>query len=109
MWNKVFYAMETLWLFVHSILAITNQYTFTGTFILQREFFIYETGSDIERYRLCNVFGDFPCSPVVKTPCASNSGGVRSIPGWGTKIPHASWCGQKIKLKKPQNYEMCFW
>ena len=25
----------------------------------------------------------------------SNAGGMDSIPGWGTKIPHALWCGQK--------------
>ena len=27
--------------------------------------------------------------------CASNAGGASSIPGGGTKIPHATWCGQK--------------
>ena len=27
----------------------------------------------------------------------SSAGGVGSIPGWGTKIPHAVWNGQKIK------------
>ena len=26
---------------------------------------------------------------------ASNAGGTGSIPGWGTKIPHALWSGQK--------------
>ena len=26
---------------------------------------------------------------------ASNAGVMGSIPGWGTKIPHASMCGQK--------------
>ena len=26
--------------------------------------------------------------------CASTAGGVGSVPGWGTKIPHAEWCGQ---------------
>ena len=30
----------------------------------------------------------------------SSAGGMGSIPGWGTKIPHASQCGQK-KGKKP--------
>ena len=24
-------------------------------------------------------------------------GGMDSIPGQGTKIPHAMWCGQKVK------------
>ena len=27
----------------------------------------------------------------------SSAGGVGLIPGWGTKIPHAVWSGQKIK------------
>ena len=35
------------------------------------------------------TYGDFPSSPVVKNP-PSNAGDVGSIPGWGTKIPHAS-------------------
>ena len=26
---------------------------------------------------------------------ASTAGGMGSIPGLGTKIPHAAWCGQK--------------
>ena len=33
---------------------------------------------------------DFPGGPVVKTsPC--NIGGAGLIPGWGAKIPGASW------------------
>ena len=32
--------------------------------------------------------------------CASNAGGTCSIPGGGTKIPHAVWCGQKEKIKQ---------
>ena len=31
---------------------------------------------------------------------ASNAGGMGLIPGQGTKIPHATGWGQKIKLKK---------
>ena len=35
--------------------------------------------------------------------CASTAGGTGSVPGWGTKIPHAARCGQKkernIKIK----------
>ena len=30
----------------------------------------------------------------------SNAGGVGSVPGWGTKIPHTVGCGQKLKKKK---------
>ena len=41
--------------------------------------------------------------------CNSTAGGVRLIPGPGTKIPHAMWCGQKVKIKKKltkgQNHE----
>ena len=35
-------------------------------------------------------------SPVVQwlRLCASNAGGMGSIPGGGTKIPHAVQCGQ---------------
>ena len=42
---------------------------------------------------------DFSSVPVVKTP-PSNAGGAGSIPGRGTKIPHAARCGQKYILKK---------
>ena len=35
--------------------------------------------------------------------CASSAGGVGSIPGQGTKIPHAVLCSQKIKLKKKKD------
>ena len=31
---------------------------------------------------------------------ASTAGGPGSIPGWGTKIPHAAWCGQKLEKQK---------
>ena len=30
---------------------------------------------------------------------ASTTGGTGSIPGQGTKIPHAMWCSQKKKIK----------
>ena len=41
-------------------------------------------------------------SPVVQwlRLHASNAGGMGSIPGQGTKIPHASQCGQIEKKKK---------
>ena len=35
------------------------------------------------------IVGEFPGDPVVKTP-PSNAGSEGSIPGWGTKIPHAT-------------------
>ena len=34
------------------------------------------------------MHGDFPGGPVVKNP-PSNAGDADSIPGWGTKTPHA--------------------
>ena len=40
--------------------------------------------------------GDFPGSPVVKN-LHFHCGGTGSIPGWGTKNPHATQCGQKKK------------
>ena len=43
---------------------------------------------------------DFPGSSVVKRLWASTAGGMGLIPGWGTKIPHATWHGQKTKTKK---------
>ena len=32
--------------------------------------------------------------------CTSSSGGMDSISGQGTKIPHAMLCGQKVKKRK---------
>ena len=36
--------------------------------------------------------------------CASKAGGVCSIPGWETKISHASWLSKK-KKKEKKNYK----
>ena len=33
----------------------------------------------------------------------STAGRAGSIPGWGTKIPHALWCGQKNPPKHPKH------
>ena len=30
--------------------------------------------------------------------CTSNAGAVGSIPGWGTKIPHATWPKKNLKV-----------
>ena len=38
---------------------------------------------------------DFPGGPVLGL-LISTAEGTGSIPGWGTKIPHATWCSQKI-------------
>ena len=37
---------------------------------------------------------EFPGGPGVRTPCFQ-CWGPGSIPGRGTKIPQAAWCGQK--------------
>ena len=42
---------------------------------------------------------DFPGSPVVKN-LSCNAEDAGSIPGRGTKIPHAAECGQKNLKKK---------
>ena len=48
---------------------------------------------------------DFPGSPVVKN-LFCNAQDARSIPGRGTKIPHAAQCGQKsLKKKYPPRRE----
>ena len=39
---------------------------------------------------------------------ASTAGGTGLIPGWGTKIPHATRCGQKLKKLKRTNEIMPF-
>ena len=48
----------------------------------------------------------FPGGPVVKT-LHSNAGGSGSIPGQGTKIPHARQCSQKKKTKIHTDYNLC--
>jgi len=31
--------------------------------------------------------------------------GMGLMSGWGTKIPHILWCGQKLKKKKKKNLQ----
>ena len=46
---------------------------------------------------------DFPGSLVIKT-LPSKARSIGSVPGWGAKIPHASWPkNQKKKKQKTQN------
>ena len=42
---------------------------------------------------------DFPGGPVVRTQ-RFHCHGRGTIPGWGTKIPQATLCGQKEKKRK---------
>ena len=44
-------------------------------------------------------WGDFPGGPVVKT-LSSDAGGTGPIPGWGAKIPHASWPKKQNRKQK---------
>ena len=39
---------------------------------------------------------DFPGGPGVKTSCFHHREQVL-IPGWGTRVLHVTWCGQKEK------------
>ena len=43
----------------------------------------------LRRCALRRLFGDFPGGPAVKNP-PSSAGDAGSIPGWGTKTPHAA-------------------
>ena len=47
---------------------------------------------------------EFPGSPWVGL-CASTVRNTSSIPGQGTKIPQATWCGQKKKKKERKGKE----
>ena len=40
--------------------------------------------------------------------CASTAGDVRSVLGWGIKIPHAAWYGQTKRRKKKNENELAF-
>ena len=37
--------------------------------------------------------------------CTFNAEGIGSIPGQGTKIPHVTWCGQKINFFKKEEMD----
>ena len=43
---------------------------------------------------LIKEYRNFPGGPAILRLCLSTAGGVGSIPGWGTKIPHATGWGQ---------------
>ena len=44
-------------------------------------------------------FRDFPSDPVVQTALPLQRAWTGSLSDQGTKIPHAVWCGQKIKVR----------
>jgi len=41
------------------------------------------------------IYWDFAGGPVVNKR-APSAGGMGSVPGWGNRIPHATWHGWKI-------------
>ena len=49
----------------------------------------YELWVRLSSYFQMKISGDFPGGLVVRNPL-SNAGSVGSIPGWGTRIPHAA-------------------
>ena len=49
--------------------------------------------------------GELPGGQVVRSQCF-HSCGLGSIPGWGTKITQASWCGKKKKKNKSKGAEI---
>ena len=52
---------------------------------------------------------DSPAGPVPLRLCTSKAGGVGSIPGWGTKIPHAAWYSQKYFFFKKKRIYAYLW
>ena len=76
---------------------------YQGTERVNRGWVVYLTSVSAvtNRHKLsvlkCHTNWDFPGGPVVKTH-ASTARGEGSIPGWGTKILHATWCGPKKKI-----------
>ena len=49
--------------------------------------------------------GTFPAVQRLRHHTAT-AGGMDSTPGWGRKIPHATWWGQKIILKKKSHNQI---
>ena len=63
-----------------------------------------------EKTGIASEWGDFPAGPVVKTTFQCRDMG--SIPGQGSKVPHAMAYGQnffKIKKKTVNVYEGSHW
>ena len=46
---------------------------------------------------------NFPGSPEAVKTLPPNAGAMGSIPGQGTKVPHAVGCGQKLKINTGTN------
>ena len=84
-------------------------YLINGELINQKPFVVLSNAANIPTYLSFLLGfgrgkkvkeGDLPGGPVVKTS-PFNAGCEGSFPGWGTKIPHASWTKNKyIKQKQ---------
>ena len=59
----------------------------------KNKFKIWHLNTLTSKFKLL-ISKEFPGGPVVKMCCFQRQG-PRSIPGWGTKIPHALQCGKK--------------
>ena len=51
---------------------------------------IIVTAVVLKYWKIKKKYQDFPGEPVVETS-SSNAEGEGLIPGWGARIPHASW------------------
>ena len=65
--------------------------------------FTYHMKRILQKVRMKRL-GDFTGGPVVKTSF-STAWGMDSIPGGGTKIPHAWWYMVQMKKKKKEKRE----
>ena len=65
-----------------------------------------ETVFGISKPEYQRFMEDFRGGPVVQNPCFQSRQHTGSILGWGTKIPHAVRCGQKIFM---ESQSMLIW
>ena len=70
---------------------------------------VYDTEhSDRTRQSDYSTISSYRTSPVVQwlRLHASAAGAMSSIPRWGTKVPHAMWCGQEIKKREREREQL---
>ena len=66
------------------------------------------SGTRNKETKIC-VTGDFPGSPVVKTPSSQCKGHGFDPSGWGTKIPHAAQRGLNKQTNKQKTCITGWW
>ena len=69
----------------------------TNARLLLQYFIPKHTSSLSLLVKILSSSGEFPSGPVFKT-VASNAEDAGLIPGWRTKIPYATQCGQNTKF-----------